>query len=322
MTTSARIRPITIDVPHPCSGSRFLVTRSSDFNSARQFRTGDDPPAARSQRIQSFPYTAGKCRCLLSLIQSFLTRSNCFNSIVPFSPQNPTSASFTPDHRNHPSIMFPELTASKHPIAIRDEHVVDQPTTIRVQQHGKGLSEAKFTVLRDGGQLVNEKASAEPSPPEAIFQVDGKVLSSQGRRHFTDASGLPIFELYHKFSSATWFVELPGGNDTAIVRLAPRSSSLKDDLEVMVRNAAANAEETTLRVRGQDIWKQRANVEVDGKVVMTVKKTDKWSSYLPGRNPEWQVDLAAGMDVSLASVIVIVMAANMYDSNMHLLGSS
>lgn len=221
--------------------------------------------------------------------------------------------------------MFPELTALKQPIAIRPEYVVNHDTSFQVQQHGKGLSSGRFTIFQPNEQPMKEKSekSLSDSPPsQTIMYVDGKFGSLEAKRSFCDHSGLPLFDLYHKFAGVTWYVELPGGNDTAIARLAPRASTLKDKLEVSVKNAAANGEETTLHVQGQDIWKQRTNVYLGDKVVMTAKRTDKWSVYVPGKKLEWVVDIAAGMDIALASVIVVVLAANMYDSSMQSSSSS
>ncbi|KAL1584746.1 hypothetical protein WHR41_06912 [Cladosporium halotolerans] len=223
--------------------------------------------------------------------------------------------------------MFPELTPIKQPIGIRPELIVDQQTTLRVQQHGKGLSSGRFTILRpdaDTDSVAKQFSSAEGSanadtvsPCPVLLYVDGKYGSLESKRSFCDASGLPLFDLYHKFVGVTWYVELPGGaSGTPIMRLAPRASSLKDKLEVTVQNAAAGGEEVTLHVEGQDIWKQRTYVYLGDKVVMTAKRTDKWSVYVPGKKLEWAVDVVAGMDVAVASVIVVVLAANMYDSSM------
>ena len=149
------------------------------------------------------------------------------------------------------------------------------------------------------------------------MSVDGKYMPQDGRRSFRDASGLPLFDIQVDKSGASWSLVLPGGDGsgkdgTPIARITPRSSSLKDNLQVDVQNAAANGEEVTLLVLGQDIWKQRTNVYLGDKVVMTTKRTDKMSTYLPGKKVEWTVDLAAGIDISLAVAILVVMAANMY----------
>lgn len=218
--------------------------------------------------------------------------------------------------------MFPELTALKQPIAVRTEYIVDKDTTFRVQQHGKGLSCGKFTIFSpDGGAdadevLSTKGASAEKQKPQTLMYVDGKYGSIEEKRAFRDASGLPLFDVYHRAIGVTWYIELPGGNGTPFARIKPRFSMLKDVLDVHIKNAAANGEEVTLHVQGQDIWKQRTNIYLNDKVIMTAKRIDKLSVYLPGKKLEWDVDITAGMDISLASAIVVVLAANMYDSSM------
>jgi uncharacterized protein YxjI len=218
--------------------------------------------------------------------------------------------------------MLPELTPPKQPIGIRPELIVDKPTTFQFQQQGKGWSSGKFTAFcpdDDDDALHAEENEGSSKQPErqTLISVDGKYLSRDGRRSFRDASGLPLFDIQVDKSGASWSLVLPGGdggdkNDTPMARIRPRSSSLKDNLEVDVHNAAANGEEVTLLVSGQDIWKQRTNVYLGDKVVMTTKRTDKLATYLPGKKVEWTVDLAAGTDISLAVAILVVMAANMY----------
>ena len=248
-----------------------------------------------------------------------LYKSSCTKSLlVPFKP-----VSVEVLGANHVTAIFPAHTSPKRPIAIRFELVVDQHTTFRVQQHGKALFEGKFTIFRphEEGQSTKAGSVAGPSngPPQSaiLMQVDGKYMSRDGRCSFTDASGLPLFELYHKIMGTTWHVELPGGNGKSIMRIAPRTCGLKDKLDGFVTYADGDGEEAVLRVGGQDIWKQRTNVTMGDKVVMTAKRTDKLSVYVPGRKLEWMVDVAAGMDMALASVIVVVLAANMYGSTSH-----
>lgn len=231
--------------------------------------------------------------------------------------------------------MLPELTAPKQPIAIRTEHIVDKPTSFRVQQHGKGLSSGKFTVFRPKSEVALQKNGKDPGElsstaqekeqeqePETLMYVEGKYTSLEEKRAFRDASGLPLFELYHRAIGVTWYVELPGRNGAPIVCIKPRFSMLKDNLDVQIQNAADDGQEVTLHVQGQDIWKQRTNVYLGDNVVMTAKRTDKLAVYLPGKKLEWDVDIAAGIDVSLASVIMVVLAANMYNSSMKASSSS
>jgi uncharacterized protein YxjI len=214
--------------------------------------------------------------------------------------------------------MFPDLASPKQPIAIRTEHIVHTNTSVRVQQQGKALSSSKFTIFSHNGDgAATDEATSFPTKiaePQVLLTVDGKYMSKDTRRSFFDASGLPLFDLQQFPMSVAWNVEVPGGNGTSMARIMPRLGGFKDRLDCVIMNAAADSEEVSLRVQGQDIWKQRTNVYLGDKIVMTAKRTAKLSTYVPGMKVEWIVDIAAGMDVSLASVIVVVMAANMYDS--------
>jgi len=221
--------------------------------------------------------------------------------------------------------MHPEITSPKHPVAIRTEHIVDHHTTFRVQQHGKAQQSAKYTVFSpedeypsgpDEVTVLSEKAQQEKlkGQPRPCISVDGKYMARDGRHCFFDASGLPLFDLFHKPMGVTWHVEVPGGSGTPIARGIRRYSVMKDRVDFVVKNAAAEGEELTLHVRGQDIWKLRTNVYLGDKVVMTAKRTEKMSTYVPGMKIEWLVEIAAGMDMSLASLIVVILGADMYDS--------
>ncbi|KAF2142810.1 uncharacterized protein K452DRAFT_297342 [Aplosporella prunicola CBS 121167] len=217
----------------------------------------------------------------------------------------------------------PDLSPLKQPIAIRPEHIATSPTRLRVKQRDNALHSGDFSISKEetsfSGGANNAGASTEAPQPSKLFTVDGKLLSVSQRRIFYDASSLPLFEVCRKALGTTWYVQVPGagrdGADLRLAELAPRFSAFKDNLDLYVRNAAADGEDAFLEVRGQDIWKLRTNVYVDGKPVMTVKRTDKLAVYVLGKHLEWVVDVAEGMDLSLASAIVVVMAATMYDSN-------
>lgn len=180
--------------------------------------------------------------------------------------------------------MQPELTPPKQPIGIRPELIVDKPTTFQFQQQGKAKSSGKFIAFRsdEADTLLAEKSggSSKQAERETLLSVDGDYMPRDGRRSFRDASGLPLFDIRHEKSGEAWAIVLPDGDgagndaDAPIARIKPRSSSLKDILEVDVQNAAADGEQVTLLVLGQDIWKQRTNVYLGEKVIMTTKRTE------------------------------------------------
>lgn len=207
--------------------------------------------------------------------------------------------------------MIPDLTALKQPIAIRPELVVDNETALRIQRHGNALSSRKFTVF-----VPTEDNDEKRAFQKEILHVDGRAYSCRERRHFCDASGRPLFDLYHRLLRPTWLVELPDDKDTGgpIARIKPKIYASKGHFKVIVENRTDSSRQVTLQVRSQDIWKLRTNVYLENtdQVVMTVKRTDKMSVYVPGKKVEWVINVAAGMDLSLASAIVVYMAAMMY----------
>lgn len=198
--------------------------------------------------------------------------------------------------------MAPALTTLKQPIALRTDYIATSPARLSVIQHRLGLTGGDFTI-----SLLSTDNDNLPHASGAIFRVEGRVASIRDRRHFRDASGLPLFELARKATGVTHFVKLPGASPEAesIATIAPRWNIFKDKFDVFVANAAANGEEVTLEVRGQDIWKLRTNVYFKGAVVMTAKMASKLTPYVPGIKREWIVDVAEGMDLALVGAGVI-----------------
>ena len=194
------------------------------------------------------------------------------------------------------------LTPIKQPIAIRPEHVASSTTTIQVKQHNASWSSGNFT--------ISTTPTTEEPLLNKLFDVDGDFASWSQRRHFRDASGLPLFEISRKKTGVTWYLHLPGESNSnsssskgnaskPIATVVPKWSALKDKFDVHLQNAAANGEETILAVRGQNVWKSKTNVYHHGNLVMTVKLTDMAAVYLPGKRPAWEVVVAEGMDLSL-----------------------
>lgn len=221
--------------------------------------------------------------------------------------------------------MRPELSPLKQPVAIRPEFIARQETSLLVRQQGKAAASTKFAVFAPehdaaaGDEKGAPDASAPREPPsysdKPLLSADGKYSSDEERRTFFDASGLPLFDLYHTRRGSTWHIEVPGGKSPSLGFVEPQfTSATKEEYKVQLRNAAGSGEDVVLRVQGQDVWKLRTNVTVGDQVVMTAKRLDRMSVYLPGSKVEWQVEVAEGMDMALASAIMVVLATNLYTS--------
>ncbi|KAF2139172.1 uncharacterized protein K452DRAFT_360873 [Aplosporella prunicola CBS 121167] len=207
----------------------------------------------------------------------------------------------------------PPLAFLSQPIAICPEHIAPAPTRLRIKYaNGSG---SKFTISQEPENGVFDAGSAVE-----LFSVDGKALSrSQHRTFRSTATGLPLFELTRKMSASTpWVIELPGRKGgIPSVTLERKTSLFKDHLDAFVQSVdpagMGGTNEVVLGIHGQDIWKLRTNVYLGDVVVASAKRTDKMAVYMPGKKLEWVVDVAAGMDMSLVSAIVVVLATTLYE---------
>lgn len=122
---------------------------------------------------------------------------------------------------------LPEPVELKLPIAIRNEHIAPCPTTTRI----KRLLTATF--LADGGDFTistcpDSREHGDAQEETKLFSVDSGLALGRGlnqRRHFRNASGLPIFSVSMEGNGATWVVQLPGDSTSepmAVLVLAPR----------------------------------------------------------------------------------------------------
>lgn len=219
----------------------------------------------------------------------------------------------------------PILGTLKRPLAIRPEYVAPQPTTLRIKQSSASWSRGDFIVFREDESLPgydeaeSSKASSSETEPErsrerpgetrtsgankeSLFSVEGRAFSMTKKRVVRDASGLPLFDVYQKLLSTTWLVQLPGETgDTPLARLSRDAplGALKTKFDLTVYPHGREAVE--LHVQEEDMWKLRTNVFMGSKAIMTAKRTDKKTAYIPVKGFEWVVDVAEGMDTSLVS---------------------
>ncbi|KAL4922572.1 tubby C-terminal-like domain-containing protein [Aspergillus aurantiobrunneus] len=208
----------------------------------------------------------------------------------------------------------------KHPLALRPEYAASSTTVIKVDQHSASWSSGNFTI-------TDHQTAA------TLFKVSGEFASFTQRRHFRDASGLPLFELSREKMGMKWYLHLPGEKSRKvkekespfaspaatkpIATFVPKYSAFKDKFDMHARNAASDtdAEEITLAIRGQNAWKSRTHVYHRGHLVMTVQMTNLVAPYIPGKRPTWEAVVAEGMDLSLASVVAVFLATMLYESN-------
>jgi len=184
-----------------------------------------------------------------------------------------------------------DLTTLEQPLAIRTNCITIHRTTLHVKQD-RSWSNGNFTAKNAEGTL--------------ILSCDGKVWSNSARKEFKDASGLPLFSLRSSWFSMSkaWRLELPGDGHL-IMAVRPRWSLGKVKLDCTFNNVASggDGDEVTLEVRGQDTQSLVTHISRGESKVASVRRM--FDSGGKGANwlfkPEYEVDVAEGMDMALVS---------------------
>ncbi|GFF65006.1 hypothetical protein CNMCM6936_009572 [Aspergillus lentulus] len=136
------------------------------------------------------------------------------------------------------------------------------------------------------------------TPRRTLFTVDGDFASVSQRRRVQDATDLPLFEIARKRLGVTWFVHLPGskerGDPHPVATVVPQWHMLKDKFDVHFSSAAGGN-------GGRE------------EIVLSLK--DMVAVYVPGKRPEWEIEVAEGVDLSLAAIIGVLLAAMLYQSS-------
>ena len=189
-----------------------------------------------------------------------------------------------------------DLAALKQPLAIRTDCITPHRTTLHVKQD-RSWSNGDFTARNADGVI--------------ILSCDGKLWSNSARKEFKDASGLPLFSLRSSWFSMSkaWRVELPGDGHM-IMAVRPRWSLGKVKLDCTFNNVVPGGEgqEVTLEVRRQDSQTLVTHIRRGESKVASVRRMfddgGKGANWL--FKPQYEVDVAEGMDMALVSYSYIL----------------
>jgi len=177
------------------------------------------------------------------------------------------------------------LATCNEPLYILEDHVAQEPVTLRAKHHGKG----GFTFSK----------SSTGASAEVIFTADSRTSLTAPRRLIKDAAGKGILELWRNAVGDESYVSHPTGTSQPLAIIAPRATMSKDKVDIYVKNAAQANEETKLEIRGQDIWKRITLVYHGNDLVMQLRFANYITSFVPFSGNQWDVAVAQGFDLSL-----------------------
>jgi hypothetical protein len=190
-----------------------------------------------------------------------------------------------------------------HPInqavALYPAYITEQPTMLIVKQHFNTSTDGDFTCFRADSSV--------------LFEVVGQKNSSSRRRQLVDpATGVSLFELRRRYLNLKeqWYLKFPG-TATDPSRQPRFSVALKwkgwANFDITMNNMASSGfESVCLEIRARSIRHTTWDVSLGGKKIIEARKIP--GKEAPGEtarirnNPAWELDIVAGVDLSLVRV--------------------
>ncbi|PKY05179.1 hypothetical protein P168DRAFT_234645 [Aspergillus campestris IBT 28561] len=201
-------------------------------------------------------------------------------------------------HRPSPPI---HLAPPPYPIAIRPERIAPRETELTVQTAPEPWHTLDYTVAYEG---------------VTVFTVRGRPWSLSQRRTFFDTTGLPLFELRGSwYDSSRLDLRLPGTRHS-ILHARLRVEIRAPRAEITFKNAGVdcgvNGPEVKLEVKDHDLDNMVHVVVLGGRNIAIIQRVTDSRELTEGQRlpfrlrPKWRARVAAGVDLSLIAVLVVI----------------
>ncbi|KAI6805825.1 hypothetical protein KC332_g6546 [Hortaea werneckii] len=196
------------------------------------------------------------------------------------------------------------MGADSRSVALYPGYITTQPTRLIVKQHFGTTESGDFTCFR--------------SDSSVLFEVVGQRRSSSRRRDLVEpATGESLFQLRRRYLNLNeqWYLEFPGDDP----RQPNFSVAMKwkgwANFDITMDNmAASEAERIILEIRARNVRHTTWDVALEGHNIIEARKIPGVDA--PGEtsrirnNPAWELDVVEGADLSLASVIAVILTDN------------
>ncbi|GAB1742547.1 hypothetical protein NU219Hw_g8088t1 [Hortaea werneckii] len=192
------------------------------------------------------------------------------------------------------------------PVALLPAYITSQPTGIMVKQHFNTVDSGDFTCFRPDSSV--------------LFEVVGEKKSSSRRRVLMDpVTGESLFQLRRRYLNLKeqWYLEFPGDEQPSrrpTFSVAMKWKGWANFDITMDYMAASEAENITLEIRARSCRHTTWDVLLEGRTIIEARKIPGVEA--PGEtarirnNPAWELDVVAGIDLSIASIIAVILTDN------------
>ncbi|THY81954.1 hypothetical protein D6C95_08923 [Aureobasidium pullulans] len=165
-----------------------------------------------------------------------------------------------------------------------------------------------------------------------LFEIIGDRRSSSRRRKLVDpAKDTPLFELRRRYlnSKEQWCLKFPEDlSDQSYPSQFSVAMKWKgwSNFDITMDNmASSNVERVVLEVRARTVRHTTYDISLDGQRIIEARKIP--GKEAPGEtarirnNPAWELDVDAGVDTSLASIVAVILTdlnpANIWSRSGH-----
>ncbi|KAJ5959655.1 uncharacterized protein N7479_006805 [Penicillium vulpinum] len=203
------------------------------------------------------------------------------------------------------------LKAPERQVAFRLEHIVTERTMLLLKPHGDAQSDHAY------------KISDEEGSP--AFTATGRKYNDRSCRELRDSSGLPLFDIHTKPISNPlgWVVTLPGSkiNDATIAKATPKLAWNSINLIFSFRNGAAEDrseedKQVTLTVKKHGealaffdiVDGDRRIAELRESITHNERLALRKMKRGGGHRPALDLIVSPGVDISLVSVIAVIVS--------------
>ena len=190
-------------------------------------------------------------------------------------------------------------TSPAAPIAICPDYINPSPTMLIIKQCDPKIAQGDFLCFRPDASI--------------ILDVNTKKIDGSQRREFIDPkTSTPLFQLRRRYLnfSEMWYVELAISGEKVFSAAVIWKGWANIDVTITNQANGGSREQAQLEVRARVRKSHQLEYDVflHGAKILEYRKIparDAPGSAKLGGGPAWEVDIPAGVDLSLVSLLLV-----------------
>ncbi|KZZ87736.1 hypothetical protein AAP_05440 [Ascosphaera apis ARSEF 7405] len=202
---------------------------------------------------------------------------------------------------------------SELPIGIHKKYAFRTPRRLVIRHSNHLRTDFDVFVQSEG---TDPSSLPDQNPENFTKIIDGigpyfRVLSSINRLWRDSKTNQPLFRVNRRFWQNLYEVSAVNKQGDPVHEITSIDTNyfrtggyLLDRFQMCLNGGDGMREYAKIEAKGDSYNKTRLEVFCDGRKIMKINRTDSWAYLLCMKRLTWVVDLEAGVDASLAAIIV------------------